>query len=530
MGHTVFFIEDRCAPGSTKEPWTLSLLGVDVGTSQCKVVVCDDEGLLASVVRQPTPLEHDDRGLTFHPPETLWATVMSGIRDLASLSNLGAVTCVGVASMAEAGLLVDIRSGEPRSEIVPWYDQRSSEQARLIACADEPRRLFRRSGLQPSFKYGLSKMLWLRERDPSVTEHSVWLSVADYIVFRLTGSMVTDPTLAARTYAYSLEDGAWDDAWVRHFGLTTDNFPLVLPAGEPGGTISLDAASCTGLPVGAPVAVSGHDHICAALAVGMVNPGSVVDSVGTAESMLGVLDSPELGPKGFESGLKIVPHVLSNRFCWLGGTRSAGGAIAWLTGVIGGAPVPSDEKPGSFQSAREGPTGILFYPYLRGSGGVHSDDDVRGAFVGLDDSHDRAHVLKAVLEGTAYESEAIRRAAECLTNGPIDELIVVGGGAANGPWVQIKADVTGCRCIVPEIEEATAVGASLLAGLGAGVIPSLQCLVNIGHSYRNAGTTMYPDGGRQRRYRRLYETGYVPVGKALRHVTRDMTADDDPDA
>ena len=216
----------------------MSLLGVDVGTTHCKVVVCDDDGVLASVIRQPTPLEHDLHGLPFHPPEALWAAVVSGIRGLAPHSDLRAVTCMGVASMAEAGLFVDARSGDPCSEIVPWFDGRSSEQAGLIARADEPSRLFRRSGLQPSFKYGLSKILWLLGRDPGITEHTVWLSVADYLVFRLTGAMVTDPTLAVRTYAYSLEDGAWDDAWVRHFGLELSNFPSVRVAGEPAGSIS----------------------------------------------------------------------------------------------------------------------------------------------------------------------------------------------------------------------------------------------------------------------------------------------------
>jgi sugar (pentulose or hexulose) kinase len=508
----------------------LSLLGVDLGTTHCKVVVCDGDGVLASVVRTRTPLVYDQRGLTFHPPEALWATVVSEVRELAPSCNLREVTCVGVAGMAEAGLFVDVHSGEPRSEIVPWFDQRSSAQARQIELADEPRRLFRRSGLQPSFKYGLSKILWLREHDSTVAEHAVWLSVPDYIVFRLTGAMATDPTLAARTYVYSLEDGAWDDAWVRHFGLVPANFPPVLPAGEPGGTISTDSASLTGLPVGVPVAVSGHDHICAALAVGMVNPGTVVDSVGTAESMLGVLGAPELGSKGFESGLKVVPHVLPNRFCWLGGTRSAGGAVDWAASALGGSPESADDMRDSSKWDADGPTGLLFFPYLNGSGGVQSDDHVRAAFIGLDDSHTRAHLLKAVLEGTAYESEAIRRAAQCLTNSRIDELVVVGGGAANEAWVQIKADVTGCHCILPAIEEATAVGASLLAGLGSGAIPSLERLLEIAQSYRRAGTKVNPDDWRRGRYRRLYESGYVPVGEALRAATRAMLLRDSLDA
>lgn len=504
----------------------MSLLGVDVGTTHCKVVVCHEDGSPLTVTRQPTPLSHDEHGLPFHPPEALWTAVVSGIRDAARGCDPCQVRCMGVASMAEAGLFVDVRTGEARDEIVPWYDRRSVQQAQIIAAADEPRRLFRRSGLQPSFKYGLSKILWLRERDPHIGDHSLWLSVADYIVFRLTGRMATDPTLAARTYAYSLEEGTWDDAWVRHFGLVPANFPPVLPSGAPAGSLSPDAASLTGLPEDIPVAVSGHDHICASLAVGMSTPGLVVDSVGTAESMLGVLDAPELGEKGFDSGLKIVPHVVPNRFCWLGGTRAAGGALDWARSAVGETPVAHDEAVRLVESTEDGPSGILFFPYLRGSGGVHSDDRVRAAFVGLDDAHDRADLLKAVLEGTAYESESIRRAAECLTDHHIGELIVVGGGSAVESWVTIKADVSGCPCVLPKVDEATGAGAGLLAALGCGIFSSLEELLAVAGSYRAKGTTVYPDAARHERYRRLYETVYLPVGQALRRAASELHRDD----
>jgi xylulokinase len=492
---------------------------VDVGTTHCKVGVCGDNGSLFRVAHAPTPVAQDSNGSPCHRPEALWLTVVAAIRSVAEQCDLNGVQCVGVASMAEAGLLVDARSGEPRTEIIPWYDSRSIAQARVIADADEPLRLFRRSGLHPNFKHGLAKILWLRERDPSVAHDAIWLSVADYIVFRLTGQMATDPTLAARTYLYSLEDSAWDDAWIRHFGLVPLNFPRVVPTGEPVSSVRGDAAALTGLRVGTQVAIAGHDHICASLAVGLVNPGTVVDSIGTAESMLGVLERPELTERGFESGLVTVPHVLPNRFCWLGGTRSAGGAVEWIGSRLADAPLSPDESLRLMEAAGEDPTNVLFFPYLRGSGGMHPDDEMRAAFVGLDASHNRAQILKAVLEGTAYEAESIRRAAERLTGTRIDELIVVGGGASNLPWVQIKADVTGCRCVLPAIGEATALGAALLAGLGGGVLASIEDVLSITESVKASGSMVHPDSERHDTYRRLYDTGYEPVGKALWGVT-----------
>jgi sugar (pentulose or hexulose) kinase len=167
------------------------------------------------------------------------------------------------------------------------------------------------------------------------------------------------------------------------------------------------------------------------------------------------------------------------------------------------------------EEAGDDPTGVLFFPYLRGSGGMHPDDQMRAAFVGLDASHSRAQILKAVLEGTAYEAESIRRAAEHLTGITIDELIVVGGGASNLPWVQIKADVTGCTCVLPAIGEATALGAALLAGLGGGVLASIDDVLAVTQNAKAGGEMVLPDPQRHAQYRRLYDTGYVPVGKAL---------------
>jgi sugar (pentulose or hexulose) kinase len=497
----------------------VSLLGVDVGTTHCKVAVCDLDGSLLRVVRQPTPLSHDHAGLSYYDPEALWLTVAGAIQDIGAQCDLATITCVGVASMAEAGLLVDLRSGEPRTEIIPWYDARTTQQARFIAMADDPIAQFRRTGLHSSFKYGLEKILWLRDRDPDVTDGAAWLSVADYIVYRLTGCMATDPTLAVRTYVYALEDGAWDEVWIRHFGLSPANFPPVMPSGESAGSVHGEASDLTGLPIGTHAAVAGHDHICASLAVGLVHPGTVVDSMGTAESMVGVLDRLELGDEAFQSGLVMAPHVLSNRFCWLGGTRSAGGSVEWIRSMLADVPLSHEDAHRLLAAAGEGPTGLLYFPYLLGSGGLHPDDEVRGAFIGLSASHERGHLLKAVLEGTAFESESVRRAAEHLTSAAIGELTLVGGGASNEWWVQIKADVTGCRCMLPQVDEATALGAALLAGLGCGVLASEEALNAITNGFRAAGRTIYPDPTRHEAYRQVYDHAYAPIGDGLRRLS-----------
>jgi xylulokinase len=121
-----------------------------------------------------------------------------------------------------------------------------------------------------------------------------------------------------------------------------------------------------------------------------------------------------------------------------------------------------------------------------------------------------------VLEGICFEVEGIRQAAQGLTGESIGELYVVGGGSKNAAWVQIKADVTGCVCHVPELPEATALGAALCAGLGVGALAGTDDLAEIADGARRAGSTTAPDRERHSRYRTLYENGYRPLQEPLR--------------
>lgn len=491
-------------------------LGLDLGTTHCKSCLFSIDGALLRRAVRPTPAGLDVDGRYYHDPAALWQAAASAIREVVTAEPHVHIEVIGVASMAEAGLLIDRATGMTRTAILPWYDARSEAEAEAIAREDEPLALFRRSGLHPSYKYGLAKVLWLRARDPGITTGAVWLSVADYAVFRLTGVMVTDPTLAARTYAFAVGEGRWDDAWIRHFDLDPALFPTVLPSGTPAGTVTREAADSTGLESGIPVAVSGHDHICALPAAGITAPGPVLDSIGTAESLLGVTGRYEAGERELQSSLTLVPHVLPGCFCWLGGLSSAGGSIEWLRAQLADEPLSYDAVARLAEETNAGPTGILYFPYLQGSGAPCRDQSVRAAFIGLSASHRRGDLVRAVLEGTAYEVESIRRAAECLTGRDVAELIVVGGGARNAAWVQIRADISGCTCRVPDLPEATALGAGLIAALGAGIFTTVEEITTAARRRRDEGRVVLPDEDRHHAYRHLYETGYLAFQAPLR--------------
>ena len=218
------------------------------------------------------------------------------------------------------------------------------------------------------------------------------------------------------------------------------------------------AAACCGLPAGTPVFAGGHDHICGALAAGAVEPGIVLDSSGTCEEVLvsseTLSGTRPLSAQGFNAGY----HTAPGRFYVSGGIPASGASVDWFRREFpvkeGGASCP-------------GANGVLFLPHLRGGSSPERDAVSKGAFVGLQARHTHADLRQAVYEGVAFE---LRRSVEQLLQGGRPRRVVsIGGGTKNAAWLQIKADVLGTEIEVPAVQECTAFGAALLAGIGAGV-------------------------------------------------------------
>jgi xylulokinase len=495
------------------------LLGVDVGTTHCKAGLFAADGRAIGLSSRPTLTRRDPEGWSYFDPDELWQAIATVISEAAARAGWQRIAAIGIASMAETGLLIDRATGRPRSVLVPWFETAATPQAERLRRLDDPLQQFCKTGLRPNFKVSLAKILWLQEKDPAITKSAVWLSAADYVAYRLSGKMATDFSLAGRMYAFHLDRGEWDDDWLRQFGLSREAFPPVLRSGEPVGEVVVDLP---GLERGIPVAITGHDHVCASFAAGAVHPGQTFDSIGTAESFNGPFEQRLLGEKEYRSGLTYGHHVLPGQFYWMGGLSASGGSVEWMRSILGDPPLSYIEVDSLLEKARSRPTGILYFPYLAGSGSPHSDPFVRGAFAGLSASHGRADLLKAVFEGTAYEMEFVRRAAEEVTGRQIDHFRVAGGGARSQAWMQIKADVSGCRLDLLSMPEAALLGAAMLAGVGSGFYHDhSEALSLLAHQEVE---TVLPDEDRHRIYRDYYEHGFLPLLEPLRsfgHWNRD---------
>ncbi len=499
------------------EPRTL-LMGIDAGTTHCKAALFTTDGAMVAVASRPMHSHRDISGAAFFDPEEFWQTVLAAAGEAADKAGPHRLSAIGVAGMAESGLLVDRKEKTPLTNIIPWFDTSANPQAVRLAQEAGQQVGFLRSGIYPSFKCSLAKLLWLLETQSVAVDNALWLSAPDFIVSRLSGVAVTDYSLATRTYAFDVNRRSWDTEFLRQFNLTPNLFPEALPAGTIAGRVVGDAFADHGFPKGVPVAVCGHDHVCGAFAAGAIEPGTVFDSMGTAEALIGSLPHAPLGLPEYEFGLTFGCHVARDRNYWMGGLSTSGGSVEWLRGLLSDPALTYRQFDALVESAPDRPTGLLYFPYLAGSGAPHSDPQARAAFVGLSAQHTRADLARAVLEGAAYEMETDRLASVRVTGQSVRRIIAAGGGTRSRAWLQIKADVSGCQIEIPPVDETTLLGAALLAGIGSGVYASEE--EALAGPRRASARVVLPDLENRAVYQKLFANGYQQLQEPLRQFYR----------
>jgi xylulokinase len=488
------------------------LLGLDAGTTSVKAWLYDaDSGRPIAGAAQPTPVVSPRPGWAEHDPEALWQAAAASIR--AALDQAPAarpIAGLAVASMAEAGVLLD-ENGTALYPIVAYYDQRSTPYVEWWRERIAPADLHAISGqvLRPVF--GAMKLLWLRDTHPELFARARrWLSVGDFLIRRLADVDATDYSLASRTMLLDQRAREWSSELLSIADLAQDLLPPIYPSGTVVGSVTATAAVQTGLPAGTPVATGGHDHLCGGLAAGVVAPGQALVSLGTAASLLAPTAEFHGGGAVFAQGLSCYCYVTTQRYVVQGGLSAAGAALAWLARLLRGDTRPEDYA-ALEQAALESPPGargLVCLPHLRGSGTPERDTSSRAAFVGLREAHGPGEMWRALIESLACWARQNLAAVEAATGQPIEHLTLIGGSARGILLPQTLADITGRGVALPEIAEASALGAALLAGRATGLPISPPADKRI----------VEPDARRSAWYDRFYRETYAPLYSALRPI------------
>ena len=495
----------------------LCLLGLDIGTTNCKAVVYTADGVSVAQARAATPTHTPQPGWAEYEPDELWAVIAGIVRE-ALAGGTWPIAGLSVASMAEAGVLLDA-DGQPCSPMISWYDTRTLAEQRWWLEEYGGRRVFDITGLTPQPILSLCKLMWLkRHRPDSLTRARVWLNIADWVVYRLTGAQATPPSLAARTMAYDLARRTWSTELLDAAGIPRHIMPPIVPSGQVVGHVTAEAAAQTGLPEGTPVVTAGHDHLVGAFGVGVTEPGHLLNSMGTAEALVMPLLAPALNDLTFQSRANIGAHTARDRYYANVGLHAHGATLDWLRALL----VPDLPLADGFaqvnalgSSAPPGSRGAVFQPHLRGISRPIYDPLSRGAFVGLSFQTGRAEMARAVVEGMAFAWRLALESLEQATGLRVEDITVIGGGARNPLWLRVKADITQRTLHVLEVEEAVAWGAAALAGVGVGIF---RDAADVRARVRFDETGVAPDPALAALYDDVYTHHYRPVYDALKSV------------
>jgi len=454
------------------------LIGVDVGTTNVKAGAFTPEGEALVAASAELRVDRPKPGWASYSPADLWnQTVRVLVEVSRGLAGRFEPVAIAVSSMAETAVAVDAH-GAPLYQAIAWFDSRTTEQAEWWAKTVGPEFIFARTGLPILPIFGINKLGWIKQHEPEIFSRiSRWLNVSDYINFCLCGIQAAELSLASRIMALDLRTRRWSEEILDVAGVSPSILGEPVPSGQVLGRLTSEAARLTELPAGVQVVTGGHDHPCAALGSGVYGTGLVLDSLGTSESLLIVLDSPVLEPRAAQFGFAQGCHVLRDQFLCFGGLVTAGAAIDWARKIFF-PDIPREEAYRRFEElaarSEPGSGGVYFMPSLRAASPPHNDAYSRGTFVGLSSDSSLADLARSVFEGLGYAAYDGLKAIKSLSRVEIKKVRAVGGPTRNRLLMEIKAALTDLPLSVAEIEEASCRGAAILAGMGAEIYKSIQ--------------------------------------------------------
>jgi xylulokinase len=436
------------------------LFGIDIGTTNTKLKVYDEDGQTLAEMSFKTPLFSDAHGSYYDPKEltTLLFAAIAGFPGHVRRS----VRALSVSSFAEVMVGLDER-GEPLTRCIPWYDERTKEEAEELNL--DPSWVYETTGLSPHHKYSLYKLLWHRRHEPEVFRAvRFWTSMSGFVLFALSGELSFDYSLASRTMLFDQHTRTWREELLDLAGMQKKQLAPLYPSGIALGRLRSEAATQCGLPAEVIVVTGGHDHPCAALASGVFQRGWGLISTGTTESLMVPLEHPpsfagDSRGKPFSFG----HHVVFPLYYAMGGIYSGGFAVDWMLRLLGESydifakldPLRRRDIP-------------FFFPYLLGG----EYEEAKGAFLNLSGDTEQEDFALSVLFGLCAEYRTIWERMEKELSYTVTQAVNVGGGVQNALWMRLKATFLKKPIVVPVEKEGSCQGAALLAGIGAGVYKS----------------------------------------------------------
>jgi len=415
-------------------------LGIDIGTSSLKAVLIDGEQRILGSRSEELEVSRPHPGWSEQDPDSWWNACLAVLDGLAAdhPKEMAAVKGIGLSGQMHGATLLDA-SDRPLRPCILWNDGRSAAEALEISAASE-----RITGNIAMPGFTAPKLIWVKRHEPEIfAKVKTVLLPKDYVRLKLTGDKASDMSDSAGTLWLATPERAWSDEMLGLTDLDRSHMPELFEGTAATGTLKADLASRWGMTGKVVLAGGGGDNAASGCGVGAVAPGTGFLSIGTSGVVFVTADRYRGNPEG---AVHAFCHAVPGTWHQMGVALSAAGSLEWLSEML-------DAKPGDLLAplgdTPEGPSSVVFLPYLSGERTPHNDVKIRGAFLGLDQADGRTALARAVLEGVAF---SFRDCLDVLTM-PLAEprrLIAVGGGSRSRYWLKVIATVLNLPIAVPE--------------------------------------------------------------------------------
>ncbi len=499
------------------------IIAHDLGTSGDKATLFSTDGRLIDSFVCPYDTHYFNNGWAEQHPEDWWKAVCVTTKSMAERVDREDIVAISFSGHMMGCLPVD-QHGTPLREHILWADLRSTAEEAWLGGRIDLMDFYHIVGHRLSASYTLAKILWVKNNEPDVYRKTYkFLQAKDYIVYRLTGAMLTDCSDASGTNLFDLNTFEWSRKIIDAAGIDPEKLPDVVPSTTVTGNVLPEAAALCGLNPSTKVVLGAGDGATATVGAGCVREGQSYACLGTSAWVGSVTRHMICDDRRI---LTNWAHAVPGFVMPLSTMQAAGGSFSWVKNNI--CLSESERAAAAGKSAYDfineeiaaapaGSNGLLFLPYLMGERSPRWNPDARGCYVGMSMTNTRGDMLRSVIEGIAYNLRVILDTLR--DNGDdIRELSLVGGMAKGEIQRRIFSNVWNLRVkTLNYLEEAGSIGAAIIAGVGVGEFDSFDEVGRFIHPVN----VIEPDPDQAAVYNRYYKP-FNDAYEALCPVFREL--------
>ena len=457
------------------------LLGIDAGTTSVKAGLFTADGQCLGIERQEYQLDTPAAEHAQLDPLLYWNACATTVRKVLAQANVKAdsIVAVAVSSQGETTITLD-GDGQPIYPAIVWLDNRAETQAKKLA-AQFGEQVYERTGIPEIIPtWSACKILWLKENEPEIfSKASTFLLVQDYLIYRLSGRIVSDGSVSCTTLHFDIGKNAWWDEICSAVGIRKEQLPEIVLPGTCVGKIQPQAAKELGLSTNTMVVCGGMDQAVGAIGAGNIESEIISESTGAALAVQVTIENAMVDKN---KRIPVYMHSVAGKFLLVPVCPTGGMTLKWMRDQFGQEEIEeakNQSKDGYdlltklAETAPPGSDGLVMLPHLMGAFSPEINPLARGSFTGFTLSHRRAHFVRAVLEGVAF---LLKRNIDFIQQVGIEvqEIVSTGGGARSRLWNQIKANVCNLPIITLKNEETVLLGDAVLAGVASGIFANIE--------------------------------------------------------